>query len=533
MKKLFFLLFTAVAMAACSTYDDSELRGQLDDINDRLEAMEKAVADANSDLKALQGIVDAMRDGVTITEVNETEKGYEIVFSDGKTATITNGSDGEAPAIAVKADTDGVYYWTLDGEWLLDEQGNKVKAQGLDGQAAVAPQVRINETTKEWEISTDGGEHWTSTGVVAEGSGAGSSIFQSVNTDDENYVIFTLVGGQQITIAKVKGLAFEIEGVEVGIAEGFKHGEVMKYNVKTTDMADCIISAPDGWKAAYADGVLTVTAPAEENTFAEQSGDIEIIIVSENGMSRIVRMGVRITVSYTITFEGEEWAPYVACNYKPGDFCTWTFDDKVYSWWDETTQLTTERPETSWGAGYPWIISSYNANSLDSSTYGSYNYDLYVYNPDNTDSTTGGGNNGSDNFLVSYGYKDLDPLYDYGDTRPIFLFADNVARTITSLYINTTCYFYSVAKYGNGITPALNEDVTVYATGYDAEGNELKTVSMTFASADFVTDSWTRWELSELGPVVSLRLNMGGGPDNGYGFSLPAYYAIDDITVEW
>ena len=114
MKKLFFLLFTAVAMAACSTYDDSELRGQLDDINDRLEAMEKAVSDANSDLKALQGIVDAMRDGVTITEVNETEKGYEIVFSDGKTATITNGSDGEAPAIAVKADTDGVYYWTCN-----------------------------------------------------------------------------------------------------------------------------------------------------------------------------------------------------------------------------------------------------------------------------------------------------------------------------------------------------------------------------------------------------------------------------------
>ena len=179
-------------------------------------------------------------------------------------------------------------------------------------------------------------------------------------------------------MSKVQGLEFEVEGLGVGVAEGFKNGEVMKDNVKTTDMADCIISAPDGWKAAYADGVLTVTAPAEENTFAEQSGDIEIIIVSENGMSRIVRMGVRITVSYTITFEGEEWVPYVACNYKPGDFCTLTFDDKAYSWWNETTQLTTERPVTSWGAGYPWIISSYNSNSLDSSTYGSYNYDLYV-----------------------------------------------------------------------------------------------------------------------------------------------------------
>jgi len=25
---------------------------------------------------------------------------------------------------------------------------------------------------------------------------------------------------------------------------------------------------------------------------------------------------------------------------------------------------------------------------------------------------------------------------------------------------------------------------------------------------------------------------MTGGPDNGYGFSMPAYYALDDITIE-
>ena len=41
--------------------------------------------------------------------------------------------------------------------------------QGDAGADAVAPQVRINPDNKEWEISTDGGQTWTSTGVVAVG----------------------------------------------------------------------------------------------------------------------------------------------------------------------------------------------------------------------------------------------------------------------------------------------------------------------------------------------------------------------------
>ncbi|WP_302934556.1 DUF4465 domain-containing protein [Alistipes putredinis] len=43
---------------------------------------------------------------------------------------------------------------------------------------------------------------------------------------------------------------------------------------------------------------------------------------------------------------------------------------------------------------------------------------------------------------------------------------------------------------------------------------------------------WTKWDLSSLGKVAKVRFNMTGGPDNGYGFSMPAYYALDDITIE-
>ena len=40
---------------------------------------------------------------------------------------------------------------------------------GNPGTAAIAPQIRINETTNYWEVSTDNGVTWTSTGVKATG----------------------------------------------------------------------------------------------------------------------------------------------------------------------------------------------------------------------------------------------------------------------------------------------------------------------------------------------------------------------------
>jgi hypothetical protein len=82
----------------------------------------------------LQKIVEALQDNLSISKVEQISDGYIIHFSDGSTATIKNGKNSEdAPIIGVKKDTDGIYYWTLDGEWLTDEKGNKVKAQGTDG----------------------------------------------------------------------------------------------------------------------------------------------------------------------------------------------------------------------------------------------------------------------------------------------------------------------------------------------------------------------------------------------------------------
>jgi hypothetical protein len=92
-----------------------------------------------------------------------------------------------------------------------------------------------------------------------------------------------------------------------------------------------------------------------------------------------------------------------------------------------------------------------------------------------------------------------------------------------------------VAAKGNALAPALEEgqDVLIHATGYDAAGKETGTVTMTFASKDKLIKEWTKWDLSSLGKVAKVRFNMTGGPDNGYGFSQPAYFAYDDVAVRF
>ena len=43
------------------------------------------------------------------------------------------GEAGVTPVIGVAKDTDGVYYWTLNGSWLVDESGSKIPTTGKDG----------------------------------------------------------------------------------------------------------------------------------------------------------------------------------------------------------------------------------------------------------------------------------------------------------------------------------------------------------------------------------------------------------------
>ena len=125
----------ALSCLACSKYDDSALNDRLAKLEQRVGAIEEKVRVANEDIKTLKSLVSASTQGKTITEVKKTDEGYDLIFSDKQVISIKhgrNGAEGHRPKISV-AQENGVYYWQLDGQWLLDAQGQKVRVSGETG----------------------------------------------------------------------------------------------------------------------------------------------------------------------------------------------------------------------------------------------------------------------------------------------------------------------------------------------------------------------------------------------------------------
>ena len=146
----------ALSCLACSKYDDSALYDRLAKLEQRVGAIEEKVKVANEDIKTLKSLVSASTQGKTITEVKKTDEGYDLIFSDKQVISIKmgrNGADGHSPKISVAQDG-GVYYWQLDGQWLLDAQGKKVRADGTTG--PVGPQGPQGAPGKDGAVGPQG-----------------------------------------------------------------------------------------------------------------------------------------------------------------------------------------------------------------------------------------------------------------------------------------------------------------------------------------------------------------------------------------
>ena len=299
---------------SCSDkYDDSALRNDLSDLENRVTKLEELCKQMNTNISSLQKIVEALQDNLSISKVEQISDGYIIHFSDGSTATIKNGKNSEdAPIIGVKKDTDGIYYWTLDGEWLTDEKGNKVKAQGTDGKDGVdgedgtngkdgiTPQLKIENG--RWMLSMDNGKTWTDIGQATgadgtdgedgvDGKDGTNGIFKSVTEDNDN-VYFTLEDDSVITIPKSDNSKFAIafDTTDIAILNG---GESKTISYTITDATKNTVVkaiAQDGWKvkvdATSTDkGTITITAP---NPIVES----EILVFANDGSYRTVMVSL-------------------------------------------------------------------------------------------------------------------------------------------------------------------------------------------------------------------------------------------------
>lgn len=208
MKKLFLLLagFGMLTAGCSDSYDDSELVKRMDEFEQRLQKLEQLCNSMNTNLSSMQSIVTALEKGDYITSVeplteNGAVVGYTIKFAKSTPIVIYHGEDGASPVIAIKQDTDGIYYWTLNGEWLIDAGGGKLPVAGKDG---MTPKLKIEE--EYWYISYDDGKTWTK---LDKATGDGIQIEM-----DENYVYFILPDGTKITVPTVKPFDMTLSGAE-------------------------------------------------------------------------------------------------------------------------------------------------------------------------------------------------------------------------------------------------------------------------------------------------------------------------------
>lgn len=375
-----------LASGCSDEYDDSALTGRVDDLESRVEKLEELCRQMNTNISSLQTLVTALQNGDYITSVTPVTSGgqtigYTMTFKHALPITIyhgTNGKDGQdgtdgkdgqdgkngtTPVIGV-APYNGVYYWTLNGTWLTDTSGNKIKAEGTDGRDGVdgrpgqdgedgkpgtdgkpgqdgddgqdgkpgedgedgiTPQLKIEN--EYWYISYDNGASWTQLGKATgdkgdkgdkgdpgtPGASGGDSIFSKVE-DNATEVVFTLADGTTtITIPKYTAaasldIAFETtESVNVLPGKSYEIG----YTLSGADERTVVEAvAQNGYRADvvatdYRSGKIVITAP-------ETAADDRIIVLVSDGSDRtlmrfihIAESVIRITTdSYTVEADG-------------------------------------------------------------------------------------------------------------------------------------------------------------------------------------------------------------------------------------
>lgn len=342
-KTLTLLLLAALTFAACK-YDDSELWEQVNQNTEelaaqaaRIAALEAWQAETNTNIQALQTLLSTTDYITAVTPVvkDGVEVGFTISFLNTPAITIYHGTKGDkgdkgdTPQIGATQADDGNWYWTLNGEFLTDTDGNPIRANGTQGEQGPAgddaplPQLATGAKLTDQGITTDsqnnpiaadaiylsvdGGQTWTRVsgekgeqGDTGATGPKGDSFFKGIYTTHADYVTFTLADGSTFQVPRYTGisLSFDPESLSL-LYDETKTIECTAEGSAEFTPDNLFIVAPAGWKAdialtrsASTGFTLTVTAPDTDS-----EGEILVMLDNKKGSTTIGRIPVKATQS--------------------------------------------------------------------------------------------------------------------------------------------------------------------------------------------------------------------------------------------
>lgn len=251
MKKLTILLLAsllALITASCDMFDDSDIRDSISKLESRVSSLEEQMNSANGNISGILEIVNSIKGKEMVSSVSETDNAWTITFANGKVVTI---SKVHSPVVGIKQDSDGVYYWTLDGNWLLDGNGNKMPVSGKDGNDGndgkdgkdgndgndgqngsdgITPKLKIEDGF--WMVSTDGGATWTKLSKATGEDGKDGESFFSKIEEDELHVYLTLTDGSVLVLPKSDILTILDRVQSIQYVPDFEDGKITVNSVQ-------------------------------------------------------------------------------------------------------------------------------------------------------------------------------------------------------------------------------------------------------------------------------------------------------------
>ena len=305
MKKVLFALVAVLAFAACTpeAYDDSAIKEQINNLDDRLTKVEEDLATLELNVAAMKTLAEALKTGKYIVSyvALEDESGYTITFNDGTSIVVKHGEkgeqgetgatgetgaagsagkDGETPTITVKENAEGVLCWYINGEEVCPVYEGTPVFSSVDGNLYV---TYPGETEAQWI-----------------GALTGKSIFDSVVVDEENgVVIFTFVGengqpGDSFTLPLAAKFELVID-TKVGLVDGATSVEI-PYEVKGANATTVVDVLAVGCEAVVDTKVIKVS---------NITAGAQLLVFADNGEGKTSIKKI-VFVAETETFEVED-----------------------------------------------------------------------------------------------------------------------------------------------------------------------------------------------------------------------------------
>lgn len=310
MKKLLYLFLPVLLLFSGCT---REIENRVTELEQRLAKVEEQVKELNSQVSLIQSLINGKYFIQSAAELPDGS-GYKLVLvdKDGKTVEKTvlcgkdgkDGKDGATPSVGVGKDTDGNYYWTLNGEWLLVD-GKKVRANGTDGESGKdAPMTEFKVEDGKWYAKVGDGD-WTYVGdAVTEVVGP----IVSVDASKPDVVVITLSDNTVLELPKAS-VAVKLQiVVDDSVFQNMTAGQTKSapYEVIVPAGVTYTLDSyePESWKVIISKpqgnkGNVTITVPA-----AGKSAKVLLIANGSDGSSYVKVLHIDVE-------GGEEDAPVV------------------------------------------------------------------------------------------------------------------------------------------------------------------------------------------------------------------------------